>query len=108
MKALPLIIFVTAFLLGCASTSDSHQAYPAAYKVALNDFPGSPDVSPETISTFTVFLSELGSQQTGSRASRLYASDLHFSDALMLTRDRARVVEHFQGLVDAGTAVMMC
>lgn len=107
MKALPLIIFVTAFLLGCASTSDSHQAYPAAYKVALNDFPGSPDVSPETISTFTVFLSELGSQQTGSRASRLYASDLHFSDALMLTRDRARVVEHFQGLVDAGTAVQV-
>jgi hypothetical protein len=107
MKAFPLIIFVSLSLMGCASTTDSQQAYPAAYKEALNDFPGSPDVSPETISTFTVFLSELGSQQTGSRASRLYASDLHFSDALMLTRDRARVVKHFQGLVDAGTAVQV-
>lgn len=107
MKALPLILFVTLFLLGCASTPDRHQAYPAAYRVALNDFPGSADVSTETISTFTEFLSELGSKKTGVRAGQLYASELHFSDALMITRNRDRVVEHFQGLVDAGTAVQV-
>jgi hypothetical protein len=107
MKTILLIVTVITLATGCASTAGIHQAYPAAYKTALEDFPGSPDVSPETISTFTTFLSELGASQTGYRASQLYAPDLHFSDALMLTRDRDRVVEHFQGLVDAGTAVQV-
>lgn len=107
MKTILLIVTVITLATGCASTAGTHQAYPAAYKTALDDFPGSPDVSPETISTFTTFLSELGAPQTGYRASQLYAPDLHFSDALLLTQDRDRVVEHFQGLVDAGTAVQV-
>ena len=107
MKPLPLIFFVIIFVAGCASSPANFQPYPAAYRVALNDFPGSADVSTETISTFTEFLSELGSKKTGVRAGQLYASELHFSDALMMTRDRDRVVEHFQGLVDAGTAVQV-
>ena len=107
MRPLPLIFFVSIFVAGCASSPANFQPYPAAYRVALNDFPGSADVSTETISTFTEFLSELGSKKTGVRAGQLYASELHFSDALMMTRDRDRVVEHFQGLVDAGTAVQV-
>ena len=107
MRPLPLIFFVSIFIAGCASSPATSQPYPAAYRVALNDFPGSADVSTETISTFTEFLSELGSKKTGVRAGQLYASELHFSDALMMTRDRDRVVEHFQGLVDAGTAVQV-
>ena len=107
MRPLPLILFVSIFVAGCASSPANFQPYPAAYRVALNDFPGSADVSTENISTFTKFLSELGSKKTGVRAGQLYASELHFSDALMMTRDRDRVVEHFQGLVDAGTAVQV-
>ena len=107
MKPLPLILFVTIAAAGCASSQGNLQPYPAAYRIALNDFPGSADVSTETISTFTDFLSKLGSKKTGVRAGQLYASELHFSDALMMTRDRDRVVEHFQGLVDAGTAVQV-
>ena len=107
MKPLPLILFVTIAAAGCASSQGNLQPYPAAYRIALNDFPGSADVSAETISTFTDFLSKLGSKKTGVRAGQLYASELHFSDALMVTRDRDRVVEHFQGLVDAGTAVQV-
>ena len=107
MRPLPLIFFVSIFVAGCASSPANLQSYPAAYRVALNDFPGSADVSTETVSTFTEFLSELGSKKTGIRAGQLYASELHFSDALMMTRDRDRVVEHFQGLVDAGTAVQV-
>ena len=107
MKPFPLILFVTIAAAGCASSQGNLQPYPAAYRIALNDFPGSADVSAETISTFTEFLSKLGSKKTGVRAGQLYASELHFSDALMMTRDRDRVVEHFQGLVDAGTAVQV-
>ena len=107
MRPLPLILFVSIFVAGCASSPANFQPYPAAYRVALNDFPGSADVSTENISTFTKFLSELGSKKTGVRAEQLYASELHFSDALMMTRNRDRVVEHFQGLVDAGTAVQV-
>jgi hypothetical protein len=107
MKPLPLILFVGTLVAGCASSPANLQSYPAAYRVALNDFPGSADVPTETISTFTEFLSELGSKKTGVRAGQLYASELHFSDALMMTRDHDRVVEHFQGLVDAGTAVQV-
>ena len=107
MKPLPLMLFVGTLVAGCASSPANLQSYPAAYRVALNDFPGSADVPTETISTFTEFLSELGSKKTGVRAGQLYASELHFSDALMMTRDHDRVVEHFQGLVDAGTTVQV-
>ena len=105
MKAIPLTLFVSIFLLGCASAQVNNQPYPAAYRLALDTFPGSANVSAESLGEFTTFLSELGARDSGVRASQLYASDLHFSDALMLTGDRARVVEHFQGLADAGTAV---
>ena len=107
MKPLPLILFVCTLVAGCASSPANLQSYPAAYRVALNDFPGIADVPTETISSFTEFLSELGSKKTGVRAGQLYASELHFSDALMMTRDHDRVVEHFQGLVDAGTTVQV-
>ena len=101
------MFFVTMFVAGCASSPANLQSYPSAYRVALTDFPGSADVSTETISTFTEFLSKLGSEKTGVRAGQLYASELHFSDALMMTHDRDRVVNHFQGMVDAGTAVQV-
>lgn len=105
MRLLPLIFAVSAALFGCASAPQEQFSYPAAYKQALIDFPGSSNVDPATLDTFVIFLSQLGTEQTAQRAKRLYAPTLHFSDALMLTRSRDKVVEHFQGLVESGTAV---
>ena len=40
----------------------------------------------------------LGADSTGAVATELYAADLHFSDALMVTRDKQTVVDHFTRL----------
>jgi hypothetical protein len=104
MKVLPLIIIV-CIACGCAANAPTSSSYPAAYRQALEQFPGATDVPDQTIATFTAFLSDLGSEQTPARAEKLYASNLHFSDSLMLTSNRSDVVTHFQGLVDGGTQV---
>jgi len=79
--------------------------YPAQYREALSDFPGDPRVETETIERFVDFLSNLGDPSTGDTASALYAPNLHFSDALMVTRDKQTVVDHFSRLSNAGTKV---
>ena len=102
-------IFVTLILvtgLGCASqTTVSNSAYPDAYRVALDDFAGDTNVTPDTIEEFSKFLMGLCQPGTADSARRLYAEELHFSDALMHTRDREKVVTHFDGLGKAGTTV---
>ncbi len=93
---------------GCAnvqSPSTTEVEYPAQYRQALVDFPASADLAPETIARFVDFLSGLGQPSSGAEAASLYASDLHFSDALMVTRDKQAVVDHFSRLSDAGTRV---
>ena len=96
-------------LSACASTGNNPagtpQPYPAQYRQALSDFPGSTETSKQDIDRFVDFLASLGAASTGAVASDLYASDLHFSDALMVTRDKQTVVDHFTRLSDAGTTV---
>ena len=108
MKALPLIIFVGAFAAGCASSApdqNMNASYPDAYQQALVQFQGTPRVQTTDIEDFVRFLSNLGAGDTAERARELYAQDLHFSDALMLTNSKDAVVEHFRGLVDGGARV---
>lgn len=99
-----ILVIVTG--LGCASQSErSNAAYPEAYRLALKDFPGHQNVDPAAIDTFTQFLMGLSQPGAADTARALYAEELHFSDALMHTRDREKVVTHFDGLGKAGTTV---
>ena len=108
MKAFPLIIFVSAFAAGCASSAPNQNmnaSYPDAYQQALVQFQGTTRVQTNDIDDFVRFLSNLGADDTAERARELYAQDLYFSDALMLTNSKDVVVEHFRGLVDGGARV---
>ena len=80
-------------------------SYPDAYQQALVQFQGTPQVQTADIEDFVRFLSNLGTDDTAERARELYAQDLYFSDALMLTNSKDSVVEHFRGLVDGGARV---
>lgn len=103
-----LIAFSSLLASGCAgvNTPDSARlGYPAQYRQALDDIAGHRNVDPEAIERFVDFLANLGDPATGTTAESLYAEDLHFSDALMVTRDKKTVVDHFTRLSDAGTRV---
>ena len=108
MKVFPLIMFVSAFATGCASSApDQHMSasYPDAYQQALAQFQGAPQLQTTDIDDFVRFLSNLGADDTAERARELYAQDLYFSDALMVTNSKDAVVAHFRGLVDGGARV---
>ena len=105
MRAIPLIVFVSAMLFGCASSGPNTPSYPEVYRQALDEFKGTDGVPPQIIDDFSTFLSNLGAANSAERAEALYAPTLHFSDSLMHTRSRDDVVAHFQGLVDAETQV---
>ena len=105
MRAIPLIVFVSAMLFGCASSGPNTPSYPEVYRQALDEFKGTDRVPPQIIDDFSTFLSNLGAANSAERAEALYAPTLHFSDSLMHTRSRDDVVAHFQGLVDAETQV---
>ena len=105
MRAIPLIVFVSMVLFGCASSGPNTPSYPEVYRQALDEFKGTDRVPPQIIDDFSTFLSNLGAANSAERAEALYAPTLHFSDSLMHTRSRDDVVAHFQGLVDAETQV---
>lgn len=109
MNKMPLIFFVSALALGCASSAPEQNnigvSYPDAYQQALMQFQGTPQVQTTDINDFINFLSNLGADDTADRARELYAQDLYFSDALMLTDSKDAVVAHFRGLVDGGARV---
>ena len=108
MKTLPLILFVSFISTGCASTTPDPRmspSYPVAYQRALADFDGTGEVDENVIDDFVNFLSNLGADNTAERAAELYAEDLYFSDALMLTNSKGAVVKHFRGLVEGGASV---
>ena len=93
---------------GCAGTATPDSGipgYPAQYRQALDDFAGQSNVDSTVIERFVDFLANLGGPNTGENAALLYAEDLHFSDALMVTRDKETVVDHFTRLGNAGTRV---
>lgn len=94
------------FLSGCASVpKDPNTLYPAAYKQALQTFPGVINPDTEVVERFIAFLSDIGSADSGALAEQLYAEELYFSDTLMQTTKREHVVAHFAGLANAGTKV---
>jgi len=108
MKIIPLIFFVGFFAAGCASSAPDQNmsaSYPDAYQQALVQFQGTPQVQTTDIDDFVRFLSNLGADDTADRARELYAQDLYFSDALMLTNSKDAVVAHFRGLVEGGAKV---
>ena len=105
------ILFIGIFTLlagGCAGVTapdPGTPGYPAQYRKALDDFAGQSNVDSAIIERFVDFLANLGGPTTGESADLLYAENLHFSDALMVTRDKKTVVDHFTRLGDAGTRV---
>ena len=108
MKVFPLIIFVSTLVAGCASSAPDQNMsalYPDAYQQALAQFQGAPQLQTTDIDDFVRFLSNLGADDTAERARELYAKDLYFSDALMLTNSKDAVVAHFRGLVEGGAKV---
>jgi hypothetical protein len=107
MKLLPLIFIVCTTLAGCTSTQQNLPGYPEVYRLALNEFEGTSEITDENIEEFSEFLSNLGAADSAQLAGQLYATTLHFSDSLMHTRNRDDVVVHFQGLVDAETQVQV-
>ena len=90
---------------GIATPGSGTPGYPAQYRQALDDFAGQSNVDSAVIERFVDFLANLGGPNTGENAALLYAEDLHFSDALMVTRDKETVVDHFTRLGNAGTRV---
>ena len=107
MKLLPLIFIVCTTLAGCTSTQQNLPGYPEVYRLALNEFEGTSEITDQNIEEFSEFLSNLGAADSAQHAGQLYAPTLHFSDSLMHTRNRDDVVVHFQGLVDAETQVQV-
>ena len=103
-----LLIVPLLWLTGCSALVTNEQdplGYPAQYREALQKLPGDPNVDPIVVDTFVSFLAALGDPSTGATAERLYASNLHFSDALMVTQNKQTVVDHFSRLSNAGTRV---
>ena len=107
MKLIPLIFIVCTTQAGCTSTQQNLPGYPEVYRLALNEFEGTSEITDQNIEEFSEFLSNLGAADSAQLAGQLYASTLHFSDSLMHTRNRDDVVVHFQGLVDAETQVQV-
>ena len=112
MKFFPPNLFfigiITLVASGCAAIATPDYGvpgYPAQYRQALDDFAGQSNIDPAVIERFVDFLANLGGPNTGENAALLYAEDLHFSDALMVTRDKETVVDHFTRLGNAGTRV---
>lgn len=100
---------LTIVLGGCSSLgtppTTAPEPYPVQYRQALIDFPGAPQQDAAVLDRFVNFLANLGDPSTGAVAAQLYAADLHFSDALLVTRSKQVVVDHFIGLGNAGTSV---
>lgn len=107
----PNLLLIGIFSLlasGCAGVTAPDSArvgYPAHYRQALDDFAGHSPVDSAAVERFVDFLANLGDPATGTTAASIYADDLHFSDALMVTRDKKAVVDHFTRLSNAGTRV---
>ena len=91
---------------GCASRSGSENpSYPAAYRAALIETEESAPVRNEDLELFIKFLESIGTPGSARAASELYSENIHFSDALILTRDKQVIVKHFSDLEAAGSQV---
>ena len=100
-----LIIFACS-TTACAGRSGSENpSYPAAYRAALVETEQSAPVRNRDLELFIKFLESIGTPGSAKAASELYSENIHFSDALILTKDKQVIVKHFSDLEAAGNKV---
>ena len=100
-----LIIFACS-TTACAGRSGSENpSYPAAYRAALVETEQSAPVRNRDLELFIKFLESIGTPGSAKAASELYSENIHFSDALILTKDKQVIVKHFSDLEAAGSKV---
>ena len=102
----PFLMILACSTGACASRSSSENiSYPAAYRAALIETEESAPVRNEDLQLFIRFLESIGTQGSAKAASELYSENIHFSDALILTKDKQVIVKHFSDLEAAGNQV---
>ena len=101
-----LLIILACSTTACAGRSGSENpSYPAAYRAALVETEESAPVRKEDLELFIKFLESIGTPGSAKAASELYSENIHFSDALILTKDKQVIVKHFSDLEAAGSKV---
>ena len=101
-----LLIILACSTTACAGRSGSENpSYPAAYRAALIETEQSAPVRKEDLELFIKFLESIGTPGSAKAASELYSENIHFSDALILTKDKQVIVKHFSDLEAAGNKV---
>ena len=102
----PFLLFLACSTTACASRSGSENpSYPSAYRAALIETEESAPVRDEDLQLFIKFLESIGTPGSAKAASELYSENIHFSDALILTKDKQVIVKHFSDLEAAGNQV---
>ena len=100
------LIILACSTTACAGRSGSeNRSYPAAYRAALVETEESAPVRNEDLELFIRFLESIGTPGSAGAASELYSENIHFSDALILTKDKQVIVKHFSDLEAAGNQV---
>ena len=100
------LLIVALSTTACAGRSGSENpSYPAAYREALIETERSARVRNEDLELFIKFLESIGTPGSAKAASELYSENIHFSDALILTKDKQVIVKHFSDLEAAGNQV---
>ena len=100
------LLIVALSTTACAGRSGSENpSYPAAYREALIETEQSARVRDEDLELFIKFLESIGTPGSAKAASELYSENIHFSDALILTKDKQVIVKHFSDLEAAGNQV---
>ena len=100
------LLIVALSTTACAGRSGSENpSYPAAYREALIETERSARVRNEDLELFIKFLENIGTPGSAKTASELYSENIHFSDALILTKDKQVIVKHFSDLEAAGNQV---
>ena len=102
----PFLFILACSTTACASRSSwENPSYPAAYRAALVETEQSAPVRNKDLELFINFLESIGKPGSAKVASELYSENIHFSDALILTRDKQVIVKHFSDLEEAGNQV---
>ena len=102
----PFLIILACYTTACAGRSGLETpSDPAAYRAALVETEASAPVLNEDLELFIKFLEGIGTPGSARAASELYSENVHFSDALILTKDKQVIVKHFSDLEAAGNQV---
>lgn len=90
-------ILVVCFLVAAACTSKSPAPYADRYRQALIDYRGTAPLTADTVQPFIDHFNHLDSA-TAADTERLYAPRLYFSDTLLTTESRSKLLNHLAGL----------